>query len=120
MITKTGRIIISITVLFTLLLCAACESENIKMDSERIDPILKKHFESDFDKAGLNEVSPETYLKLRDNTELLKYELPNDPSIADDFVYTIYKDLESGDYWIVKRGGFAGVTIVYASTTTKP
>jgi hypothetical protein len=43
--------------------------------------------------------------------------LPDNPSIADEFIYTIVKEKESGKFWIVKLGGFAGVSKVYRPKT---
>ncbi|MDQ8209703.1 hypothetical protein QEH52_19450 [Coraliomargarita sp. SDUM461003] len=52
-------------------------------------------------------------LKKRIPEDYLIYSIGNDLLASDSFIYVIIKEVDSDSFWIVKKGGYAGVFKIY-------
>lgn len=92
--------------------------ESKKPVPREIKVLLKKHSFSgthisseQFLKTGISE------LNKRIPADYLIFNYPDNPYIADEFIYSVIKEKESDRFWIVQRGGIAGVCEIFRPKT---
>ena len=99
-------------------LCAATPSPEIQK-------VLKERYDGKYDLnlKGLvkSDAAKEQLNRLNDKSSYEVYHVPYPMGTADYFSYSIYRIKATGEIWILKSGGVAGVSEVYiVSKPNKP
>jgi hypothetical protein len=88
------------------------ETQEQKKYSKEIETIINtlKINEWELDISGFNTIDETKFMTEKDSYEY--YELPH-PLASDFIIYTVIYDRKSGNFWIEKKGGFAGIYTIY-------
>jgi hypothetical protein len=96
------------------LLVLPLHAENPSPEIEKVlkDRLVEKHDLRLNDLTGARP-TPEQTKRLEDKASYERYNVPYPQNMADGFSYSIYRFKATGEMWITKTGGFAGISELY-------
>jgi hypothetical protein len=107
---KPPRLILLLTLLTSNHLAVADPSLEIKLVLK--ERLAGKH-DLRLDGLTREQLTPEQSKRLEDKSSYEAYAIPYPKNVADYFAYAIYRFKATGEIWIVRTGGFAGVRELY-------